>query len=148
MVPIFPLNCLGHNIKYWNPEAGNTTQEFLSTTRPNCSVEFIESFLFCVIIVTYNLRIQIYVASYTHSFFVIFNSNGFFALHAKEFEIWIFFFVKMMNRLLHSTIHQLVWYFRVFKVNPLSLLWSIFSSRNCVSFGLLFFCSSQLGHFW
>ena len=38
--------------------------------------------------------------------------------------------VKLMSRLLHSTIHQLMWYFWVFIVHPFSLLWSIFFSRN------------------
>ena len=43
---IFPLHCLGHGIKYGNPEAGKITQQFLSTTRPYSSIRFIESFLF------------------------------------------------------------------------------------------------------
>ena len=30
----------------------------------------------------------IYKVSYIHSFFVIFNCNGFYALHAKNFETW------------------------------------------------------------
>ena len=34
------------------------------------------------------------------------------------------YFVKLMSRLLHSTIHQVMWYFWVFIVNPFSLLWS------------------------
>ena len=53
--------CLGHRIKYENPEVGNTTQQFLSTTRPCCSIEFIESFLFWVIIITYK---QVYIFVY------------------------------------------------------------------------------------
>ena len=40
------------------------------------------------------------------------------------------YFVKLMSRLLHSTIHQVMWYFWVFIVNPFSLLWSIFFSRK------------------
>ena len=92
MVATFHLHCLGHRIKYGNPEVGNTTQQFLSTTRPCCSIEFIESFLFWVILVTYNIGIYIciyiYKVSYIHSFFVIFNCNVFSALHAKNFEIW------------------------------------------------------------
>ena len=92
MVATFHLHCLGHRIKYGNPEVGNTTQQFLSTTRPCCSIEFIESFLFWVIFVTYNIGIYIciyiYKVSYIHSFFVIFNCNVFSALHAKHFEIW------------------------------------------------------------
>ena len=55
-------------------------------------LEFIESFLFWVILITYNIGIYsciyIYKVSYIHSFFVIFNCNVFSALHAKHFEIW------------------------------------------------------------
>ena len=36
------------------------------------------------------------------------------------------YFVKLTSRLLHSKIHQVMWYFWVFIVNPLSLLCSIF----------------------
>ena len=43
---IFHLHCLGHRVKYGNPEVGNTTQQISSTTQPCCSIEFIESFLF------------------------------------------------------------------------------------------------------
>ena len=46
VVATFHLYCLGHRVKYGNPEVGNTTQQFLSTARPSCSIEFIESFLF------------------------------------------------------------------------------------------------------
>ena len=91
MVATFHLHCLGHRIKYGNPEVGNTTQQFLSTTRPCCSIEFIESFLFSAIVFSYNIGIYIgiyiYKVSYIHSFFVIFNCNVFSALHAKHFEI-------------------------------------------------------------
>ena len=44
------------------------------------------------------------------------------------------YFVKLMSRLLHSTIHQVMWYFWVFIVNPFSLLWSIFFSRKLCFF--------------
>ena len=91
MVANFHLHCLGHRIKYGNPEVGNTTQQFLSTTQPCCSIEFIESFLFWVILVTYNIGIYIciyiYKVSYIHAFFVVFNCNVFSALHAKHLEI-------------------------------------------------------------
>ena len=42
------------------------------------------------------------------------------------------YFVKLMSRLLHSTIHQVMWYFWVFIVNPFSLLWSIFFLKKTV----------------
>ena len=127
MVATFHLH-LGHKIKYENLEVGNTTQQLLSTTQPCCSIEFIESFLFWVILVTYNIGIYIciyiYKVSYIHYFFVIFNYNAFSALHA----FWDMkkCFMKLMSRLLHSTIHQVMWYFWLFIVNPFSLLWSFF----------------------
>ena len=92
MVATFHLHCLGHRVKYGNPEVWNSAQQFLSTTRPCCSIAFIEPFSFQVILVTYNIGvcicIYIYKVSYIHSFFVIFNCNVFSALHAKHFEIW------------------------------------------------------------
>ena len=92
MVATFHLHCLGQRIKYGNPEVRNATQQFLSTTRPCCSIEFIKSFLFWVILVIYNkgiyICICIYKVSYIYSFFVIFNCNVFCALHAKHFEVW------------------------------------------------------------
>ena len=65
----------------------------MSTTRPCCIIEFIESFLFWVIFVTYNIGIYIciyiYKVSYIHSFFcLVFNCSAFSALHAKHFEVW------------------------------------------------------------
>ena len=69
--------------------------QFLSTTGPCCSIEFIKSFSFWVNLVTYNIRIYKYICicfyklSCIHSFFfVYFNCNDFCALHAKNFEIW------------------------------------------------------------
>ena len=92
MVATFHLHYLGRRIKYGNLEVGNTIQQLLSTKRPCCCIEFIVSFLFWVILVTYNIGIYIciyiYKVSYIHSFFVIFNCNVFSALHAKHFEIW------------------------------------------------------------
>ena len=129
MVATFHLHHLGLRMKYGYLKVGNTTKQLLSTTRPCCSIEFIESFLFWVIFVTYNIGIYIciyiYKVSYIHSFFVIFNCNIFSALHAKHFEIWKNI---LWNRLLHSTIHQVMWYFWVFIGNPFSILWSIFFS--------------------
>ena len=60
MVATFHLHYLVHKIKYGNLEVGNTTQQLLSTTQPCCSIEFIESFLFRVIFVTYTIDIYIY----------------------------------------------------------------------------------------
>ena len=92
MVATFHLHYLGHKIKYGNLEARNTTQQLLPTTRACCIIEFIESILFWVILVTYNIGIYIciyiYKVTYIHSFFVIFNCSVFSAFHAKCFEIW------------------------------------------------------------
>ena len=82
------MHCLGHRVKY-----GDATPQFLSKQdHAGCSIEFISSFLFWVILVTCNIGIYIciyiYKVSYIHSFFVIFNCNVFSALHAKHFEIW------------------------------------------------------------
>ena len=108
----------------------------MSTTLPYCSIEFIDHFLIWVILVTYNIGIYIciyiYKVSYIHSFFVIFNCSVFSALHAKHFEIWKKHFLKLVNWMLHSTIHQVVWYFWVFVINPFSLLCSIFFPKKTV----------------
>ena len=92
MVSTFHFHYLGHRIQYANLKEGNSTQQLLSKTRSCCSIEFVESFLCWVILVTYNIGIYIciyiYKVSYIHSFFLIFNCNAFSALHAKHFEIW------------------------------------------------------------
>ena len=151
MAATFHLHCLGHRIKYGNPEVGNTTQQFLSTRGPCCNIGFIESFLSWVIFVTYNICIYIYKVSFIHSFFLIFNCNVFSALHAKNFEIWKNILLKWMSRLLYSTIHQVMWYFWVFIVNPFSLLWTIFFLNKTVfplvSLSLAYRCVNQPRYF-
>ena len=136
MVATFHLHCLGHRVKYGNPELRNTTQKFLSTTRPCCSIEFMELSLFWVILVTYNIGIYIciyiYEVSYIHSFFVISNCSVFSALHAKHFEIWKKYFVKLTSRLLHSAIHHVMCYFWVFIVNPFFYAVFFFSRKLCL----------------
>ena len=91
MVATFHLYCLGHRVKYGNPEVRNNTLEFLPTTQPCYSIEFIESFLFWVILITYNIGIYIciyiYKVSYIHSFLLSSTVMFFSALHAKHFEI-------------------------------------------------------------
>ena len=93
MVATFHLLYLGHRIKYENLKVGNTTQQLLSTTRPYCSTEFIEWFLFLVILVTYNIGIYIFVYIFIKlAIFILFFVSStvmfFSALHAKHFEIW------------------------------------------------------------
>ena len=60
------------------------------------------------------------------------DSINFILQHGRG-SIWCFrisIFVKIMSRLLYDTMHQVMWYFWVFIVNPFSLLWMIFSSRK------------------
>ena len=62
------------------------------------------------------------------------------------------YFVKLMSRLLHSAIHQVMWYFWVFIVNPFSLLCSIFFPKKTVfplvSLSLTYRWVNQLRYFW
>ena len=146
---------LGHKIKYGNLEVGNTTQQLLSTTRPCCSIEFIESFLFWVILVIYNIGINIciyiYKVTYIHSFFVIFNCNVFWIACLTFWDIERYF-AKLTSRFLHSTIHQVMRYFWVFIVNPFSLLCSIFFLKKTVfplvSLSLVYYWDNQPRYFW
>ena len=139
MVATFHLHYLGHRIKY--TEVGSITQQFLPTTRPCCSIELIELFLLWFILVTYNIGIYIcihvYKVSYIHS--LLLSSTVTFFLHCMLNILKNIFskkcFVKLMIRLLHSTIHQVMCYFWVFILNPFSGGYS--SEENCVSFGLL-----------
>ena len=91
MVATFYLQYLGHRIIYGNLEVGNTTQQLLSTTRPYCSIEFTNIFLFWVILVTYNIGIYIcmyiFIKLFTFILFLL-SSTVFSALHAQHFEIW------------------------------------------------------------
>ena len=94
MVATFHLQYLRHRRKYENLEVGNASQQLLSPTRPCCSIDFIESFLFCFILVSYNIdiyiRIYIYIykVSFIHCFLLSSIVMLFSALHAKHFEIW------------------------------------------------------------
>ena len=72
MVATFHLDYLGHRIKYGILEVGNTTQQSLSTTRPYCAIKFIESFLFWVIFVTYNIGIYILCIFIKLAIFILF----------------------------------------------------------------------------
>ena len=94
MLTVFHLHFVWSNMdqiwKSWRRKYYTT--QFLTTTRPCCSIAFIESFLFWVILIRYNIGIYIciyiYKVSYIHYFFVICNCNIFSALHAKHFEAW------------------------------------------------------------
>ena len=58
------------------------------------------------------------------------DSINFILQHGRG-SIWYFrisIFVKIMSRLLYDTMHQVMWYFWVFIVNPFSLLWRCFFS--------------------
>ena len=136
MVATFHLHYLGHRIKYGNLEVGNTTKQLLSTTRPCCRIEFIESFLIWVI-VAHIIQVCIFVSIFiklTIFIFFVLSSIAVLFLHSmlnilryekifNKIDEWIFVNWLIM---LHSTIHQVIRYFWVFTVNPFSLLWSIF----------------------
>ena len=148
MVATFHLHCLGHRIRYRNPEVGNTTQQFLSTKHPCCSIAFIELFLFWVILVTNNTGIYICIyicqVSYIHFYFFCYlQLQCFLCIACQIFWDMKKYFMKLMSRLLYSTTHQVMWYFWVFIVNPFSISWNIyFSQESHVSFGLLVSCLS------
>ena len=139
MVATFHLHCLGHRIKYGNPEERwNATQQFLSITRPCCSIEFIESFLFWVILISYNKSIYIYI--------YIFVKLGIFILSLLSSAVMVFLHC-MLNILSYEKIFcefdesiasehdpSSMWYFWMFIVNPLSILWIFFFSRKLCFF--------------
>ena len=115
MVATFHLHYLGHKIKYGSLEVRDATQQLLPTARPCCSIEFIESFLFWVMLVTYNIGIYIFGYIFIKlAIFIIFllPSTVMFFMHCmlnilryeKKKKI-----VTLMNRLLHSTIDQVMW---------------------------------------
>ena len=151
------MHYLGHRIKYGNLQVGNTTQQLLSTTPPCCSSEFIESFLFLVILVTDNIDIYIYIYIFTKfTIFILFllSSTVVFFLHCmlnllRYEKLWNV--VKLMSRFLRSTIHQVMWFFWMFIVNAFYLLWSIFLKKIApplVSLSLVHRWVSQLRYFW
>ena len=157
MVATFHLHYLEHRIKYGNLQVGNTTQQLLSTTPPCCSSEFIESFLFLVILVTDNIDIYIYIYIFTKfAIFILFllSSTVVFFLHCilnllRYEKLWNV--VKLMSRFLRSTIHQVMWFFWMFIVNAFYLLWSIFLKKIApplVSLSLVHRWVSQLRYFW
>ena len=156
MVITFRLHYLGHRIRYGNLAAGNTTQQLLLAPRSCSSSEFLESFLFKVILVTYNIGIficvYIYEVSYICSFFVIFNCNVFFCIACKTFWDMKKYFVKLMSWLLLSAIHQVMWYLWMCIVKPFCLLWNIFSLKKIVfpfvSLSLAYRWVNQLRYFW
>ena len=126
-------------------------------------LEFIRSFLFWVILVTYNIGIYICIYIYKVAIFILFllSSTVMFLLHwmlkwmrLHCITFWDkkIFFVKLMNRLLHSRIHQVVWYLWVFIVNSFSLLWSTFFLKktlfSLVSLSLPYRWVNQLRYFW
>ena len=135
-------------MKHGNPAVGNTTQQFLSTTRSCFSIEFIGRFLFWVMLITFNIVIYICIYIYKLAIFIRFllSSTVMFFWDMKKY------FVKFTSRLLHGTIHQMMWYFWVFIVNPFSFLCSIFFLKKIV-FPLVFlslvYCwVSQPRYFW
>ena len=137
MVATFHLHYLGHRIKYGNLEVGNTTQQLLSTTRPCCSIEFIESILFRVILVTYYIGIYICIYIFIKlAIFILFllSSVVMFFLHCMLNILgYEKYYVKLMSYCF------IAWSIKL--CNIFGCSWSVFfSQENCVSFGLLFCC--------
>ena len=102
MLATFHLHYLGYRVKYENPEVGNTTQPFFSTTRPCRSVKFIESFLFWVILVTYNIGIYIFIYIFIKlAIFILFSlsSTVMFFLHCM---VNMFRYEKMFCEIVKS----------------------------------------------
>ena len=160
MVATFHLHCLGHRIRYRNPEVGNTTQQFLSTKHPCCSIAFIELFLFWVILVTNNTGIYICIyicqVSYIHFYFFCYlqllSSTAMFFLHCMLNILKYEKIFYLTGQLLHSTIHQVMWNFWVFIVNPFSLSCRNFFLKKTVfplvSLPLAYSWVNQPRYFW
>ena len=156
MVATFHLHCLWHRIKYGNPEVEDATTTMLSLLN-HFYFEFIESFLFWVILFIYNIGIYIsryiHKLSYIHYFFVIFNCyvfNCYLQRHIKHFDVWKNILWNWWVD--YSTIHQVMWYFWDFIVNPFSLLWIPFFFKKSmfalVSLSLAYRWGNQPKYFW
>ena len=147
MVATFHLHYLGHRIKYGNLEVGNTTQQLLLTTRPCCSIVFIELFLFWVILVTCNIGIYIcvyiciYIYVYISSTVLFFFVSALHAEHFEHFQIW----KKWWNWLLHRSIKWCdpsrdMIFLGVHSESIFPFMEYFFSQENCVSFCLFVSC--------
>ena len=81
MVATFHLHCLGHRVKYRNPEAGNTTQQFCQQHDQAAVLSLLNHFYFVTYFVTYYtgkfVNMFIYKLAILILFFVIFNCNVF-----------------------------------------------------------------------
>ena len=142
----FHLHCLVHRVKYGNPELGNTTQQILSTTRPCCNIEFIELFLFWVILITYNI-VYIFVYIFIKlAIFILFllSSTVMFFLHCM---------LKILRYQVDSFIEQSIkwcdisgcsyWIHLIFYAVYFS------SIKLCVVFlSLAYRCVNQPRYFW
>ena len=125
MVATFHLHCLGHRVKYWNPEVGNTVQQLLSTTRPRFSYEFIESFIeiflyiyyiyfyFCIYYIyfyIYNIYIYIYIYIYLYIYIYV-------CIYIYKVSCFHSFFV-ILNHNIFSALHAK--HFQIWK----NILWN------------------------
>ena len=105
--------------------------------QPCFSIEFIESFLLWVMLVTYNISIYIckYIFKVSYIYYFLLSSTIMLFIHCMlDILRYEKHFVKLMSRLLHNMIHQVMRYFWVFIVNPFSLLSNIFFLRKLCFF--------------
>ena len=144
MVATFHLHYLGRRIKYGNLEVGNTIQQLLSTKRPCCCIEFIVSFLFWVILVTYNIGIYICIFIKLYSFFLLSSTEMFFLhfmlniLRYKKIFLWNWWVDCFIARFIKSCdISGCVDSASIFP-----FMEYFFSQETCVSFGFLVSCLS------
>ena len=128
------MHCLEHRIKYGNPEVENNTQQSFPATRPYCSIEFIELFWLWVSLVTYN--IGVFILNFLAGYFFLLSYLMLFCIACCTFWETKIFLIKLANRLLHNSIHQLVKYFWVFVITK-----SIF-------YFMEFFFSRKLWFLW
>ena len=128
VVATFHLYYLGHRVKYGNPEVGNTNnfcqQHDQAAVLSLLNHFYFESFSSHVI----QVYICIYIDNVSYFIFFLLSSTVTLFLHCM---LNVLRYEKILpSRLLHSTIHQVMWYFWVFIVNPFFLLCSIFFSRK------------------
>ena len=82
--------------------------------------------------IIYNIYICIYILIKLAIFilFLLSSTLMFFLHYMLNILRYEKMFCEIDESILHSTIHQVMWYFWTFIVNPFSLLWSIFFSRK------------------
>ena len=157
MVAYLPFRLSGAQDQIWKSRSRKYYATIIvnNTTMLQCWVYWI------VFILSHSRHIQytyMYLYIYIYSKLAIFilfllSSTVMFFLHCMLNILRLKkYFVKLLSRLVHSTVHQVMWYFLVFIVNPFSLLCSVFFLKNTmfplVSFSLAYCCINQRRYFW